>query len=290
VVVTPEAISCKHPCKLDQLMTKLRAMPKDMALIILNLLQPQELWEYAITDDQMNQLEEAAAQAGVPILKFIRQEVSEKREGWVARELKLGQSYNMINTYEIDGEPRLLTGNGVMTVALWGCGKGDLWCNNVLEKWSKKGDDFVNNMYKQGLEQHPWECPLCGGSGKRINGFYGQCTNLDCQIISTEDSIQDVRMGPRIKRKVETLILGAQSANSTLGPTRCFFTDGSGIVVSKKMGAMVTGWAAVEVKLTTGTMRGMRVKHKWGAVSDSFQSVQWCEAKAICGLMKQQRG
>jgi len=108
IVVTPEAISWKRPCKIEEAISMLRARSKDLSMIILNLLQPQEQWEYVIMKDQMDLLEAAAIQAGIPILKFTRREVSTKDEGWIKRNIQLGHSYNMMNTYEVDGEPRFL--------------------------------------------------------------------------------------------------------------------------------------------------------------------------------------
>jgi len=70
------------------------------------------------------------------------------------------------------------------------------------------------------------------------------------------------------------------------GKTRCFFTDGSGKKVSQKTGAMITGWAVVEVHLDKKENLTMKVSNKFGAVSEELISVQWCEAKAILEAIK----
>jgi len=80
--------------------------------------------------------------------------------------------------------------------------------------------------------------------------------------------------------------LGNHPATKNLGPTRYFYTDGSGVKVSKRMGAMVTGWAVEEVKMIKEDNLRMKIRNKWGEVSENLQSVQWCEAKAILEAIK----
>jgi len=218
IVVTPEAISWKRPCKIEEAISMLRARSKDLSMIILNLLQPQEQWEYVIMKDQMDLLEAAAIQAGIPILKFTRREVSTNDEGCIKRNIQLGHSYNMMNTYEVDGEPSLMAGSGEITVGILQCGRSNDWCENVFEKWSNNVGKTINNMYKQSQEQRPWICPICESEGKRINRFYGQCTNTECLIIATEDSIQDGKDGSRNKEKGRNNNIGKSSCNQKSRP------------------------------------------------------------------------
>jgi len=83
-------------------------------------------------------------------------------------------------------------------------------------------------MYAEEITEQAWICPLCLQEGKVINKFYGQCLNNKCLVVTTAESIQDIRMGPGIKRKVETVILGSERQHTEIGASRCFFTDGSG--------------------------------------------------------------
>jgi len=44
VVTAPEMLSWKRPCKLEETIEELKFRSKDLALILLNMLQPDRLW------------------------------------------------------------------------------------------------------------------------------------------------------------------------------------------------------------------------------------------------------
>jgi len=48
----------------------------------------------------------------------------------------------------------------------------------------------------------------------------------------------------------------------------------------------MTGWAVVEVQLRKNENLTIKIKNKFGAVSEEMMSVQWCEAKTILEAIK----
>jgi len=125
----------------------------------------------------------------VPILIMSSQEMARRLAGWESREVMVGQSYNLINTYDTDVEPGLVDGSNSVMQNLLQHGKTEGWCNKVWDTWGKKGGERVNNMDEEIQDATEWICPLCRSEGWRINRFYGQRLKEDCLVVTTGESI-----------------------------------------------------------------------------------------------------
>jgi len=64
VVTAPEALSWKRPCKLEEAIEELKISPNELAVILLNMLQPEQLWEYALGKEKMQNLVQLAGRLG----------------------------------------------------------------------------------------------------------------------------------------------------------------------------------------------------------------------------------
>jgi len=264
----------------------LRFRSKDLGMNLLNMLQPEQLWEYVLNKEKMRDLIELARQAGVPLMIITSKPELEDQRGCVHEVVDIGRSYNLVNIYDVNATPEGIMNKGRAVLNLLHYGQSSKWCERVIETWSKRAEQKVNNMYAEEGTGQVWICPLCLQEGKVINKFYGQCLNKGCLVVTTAESIQDIRMGPGIKRKVETVTLWSEKQYTKIGASRCFFPDGSGKKVSQRTEAMLTGWAVVEVELRKDENLTMKIKNKLGAVSEEMMSVQWCEAKAILEAIK----
>jgi len=149
IVLSPESLSWARPCKLDEAIEELSFRSKDVSLLIMNALQEQQFREYVLDEERMAKVKELALKNRVPILILSGQEMARHLVGWESREVKIGQSYNLINTYDIDAEPGLMNKNNSIMLNLLQCGKTEDWCNKVWKIWDKKGGESVNNMYAE---------------------------------------------------------------------------------------------------------------------------------------------
>jgi len=210
IVTAPETLSWKRPCKIEEAIEELKFRPKELAMIMLNMLQPEQLWEYGIRKEKMQNLIDLARQAGVPPMIMSDKIELENQNDCIHQDLDISQSYNLINIYDVNAAPEGMMKKRRAVLNLLHFNQSITWCRRVVETWSKKLNQKVNNMYMEESTGQAWFCPLCLQEGRVINKFYGQCLNNKCLVVTTAESIQDIRMGPGIKRKVETVILGTR--------------------------------------------------------------------------------
>ena len=96
--------------------------------------------------------------------------------------------------YDANKSPELRDYGDKIIFKLIKCGKSEAWCEKVMDVWMNNYKNRINNMYKEDGKVLQWDCPLCGKRGQRINNFYGRCLNDNCLVVTTDGSIQDIRM------------------------------------------------------------------------------------------------
>jgi len=141
----------------------------------------------------------------------------------------------------------------------------------------------INNMYQvhAATERTPWTCDMCQYTGKRLNEYFGICKNQGCEGVRTEGSRQDVTMGEKNKRRVDTVLIKSSQAGCNTTRTHTYFTDASGQVVNEESGIMQTGWGIVQVEI-----EGTSMTVQWGRAVQGYPSVQKCEALAVLEVIK----
>ena len=103
--------------------------------------------------------------------------------------------------------------------------------------------------------------------------------NKKCLCISLENEEHDTSAF-HIRKPFALHLNTDKHANTT----KTFLTDGSGSKLNRESNVMLTGWAAVEVKLQVTQNKQELELQKLGSItslSPNYESVQWCESRAI---------
>ena len=178
--------------------------------------------------------------------------------------------------------------NSKVCIASWSEEKFKEEYSNIWEVLF--GDNrIVNNMYfYDPPHSKQWSCPACGEKGMSLNNRFGACNrNRYCRCISLEFEEHDTDSCN--VRKPFSIHLNKNKHSKT---TKTFYTDGSGTRLNRESDVMTTGWAAVEVESQRTVAHSdehqlsYRIIRHSSDLSPCYESVQWCEARAILEAIK----
>ena len=258
-------------------------------MLIINNTSPKELWVEPWEEEEIAQVcQQMGKQGGVIVwVGFVEEELPDMLSEvgrWEATYLDW-QSQGWESGRQQQWVPMGIQGESEWKVWVWTQGQAGEDTADWIHQVSHGGWP-INNMYEEKTEtkKQEWTCDMCHQKGQRINEYYGWCTNVQCGGVRTEGSRQDVSMGGKNMRRVDTVLLKSNNTEDIVGEgIRTFFTDASGQVINEESGIKQTGWGVVEVEL-----RGKRmfVKRSWGKAVKGYPSVQKCEALAILEVIK----